>query len=306
MAPRAARRAAVGVGAVLPGEGEALLGEQGAACGSNLWPDLSSPQRRAVLAVLALAALALGVVTLPSALAQGGLLVRAAPAPAARAPPAQTGTVSLQEAIPAAAVPVASARALLDNCLCLFDVDRTLTAMQSSSGEQCPSAMLVDGVFDPAFATGTLKLSEVSQNIQSTFCARCYRGVISAGSAGGDNSQERTEILNRLGGIDATLSSTWSGPNPVVSPLVIGAPDGFKQDAARGVVNWFASQGVQISDSNVHFFDDRDGNVPPFQGTGFNARQVSCGARDGIVGACGASFAEIVPDTGVVSCQGPV
>lgn len=193
----------------------------------------------------------------------------------------------------------------LDNCLCLFDIDRTLTAMQGSTAKHCPSSLLVDGVWDSAFDTGTLQLSELSQNIQSTFCGRCYRGVISAGDAGGHNSEERTEILKRLGGTGVTLSSHWSSPDNVVSPMVVGAPDGFKQESARAVVDWFATQGVDIRDSHVHFFDDRDGNVPPFKGTGFNARQISCGTRDGRVGACGAALEEIVPDAGVVTCHGP-
>lgn len=51
-------------------------------------------------------------------------------------------------------------------CLCVFDVDRTLTGKQGlAEGSQCPANRLVEGVWDSAYGGGTLTLSEGGQNL---------------------------------------------------------------------------------------------------------------------------------------------
>jgi len=101
-----------------------------------------------------------------------------------------------------------------------------------------------------------------------------------------------------------TLSDSWSLPAPhVQSLLVVGAPDTKKQDSVSGVLDWLREhKGVRLNRSSVFFFDDNDLNVPPFADSGFNARQISCGSRDGIVGLCGGLASEVVPDLGVRPC----
>jgi len=188
------------------------------------------------------------------------------------------------------------------DCLCVFDIDRTLTGKQGAA-TACFGNQEQIGTQDTAYSGGTMVLSTLSQSLQSTFCGSCYRAIVTAGVASGEGSAERSAILNVLGGYPATLSYTWSAAIPVTSSLVFGAMDGRKQETVRDVVNWFRSQrGVDLMDNKVHFFDDRDGNISPFAGTGFNAKQVSCASRDNIIGLCGATPDEVVAVTGVHPC----
>lgn len=81
-----------------------------------------------------------------------------------------------------------------------------------------------------------------------------------------------------------------------------GARDEHKHETVREVVEWLRRQGPHIRDSEVYFFDDNSLNPPPFAGSGFNAHQVSCQSREGIIGHCGALAAEVVKKHGVKSC----
>jgi len=192
-------------------------------------------------------------------------------------------------------------------CLCIFDVDRTLTGKQGEA-ERCPGNRKVGSVFDTAYGGGKMVVSQLGLGLQTTFCGKCYRGIVTAGIVGGPGSAERGTVLKLLGGEAATLSSVWSPRDAVASSLVVGAIDGRKQESAKGIVEWFRKQkGINIPNKKVHFFDDRDGNVPPFAGTGFNARQVSCKSRgvqaEGLIGRCGATPAEVVETAGVSACR---
>lgn len=149
-------------------------------------------------------------------------------------------------------------------------------------------------------------ISQLGMHIEDTFCGTCYRGVVTAGTVSGADSLERQQVLELLGGERATLSSEWSKREYVKSSLVIVAQDGRKQESVRDIVSWFETKGVVFEDKHVHFFDDRDGNVPPFDGYGWNARQVSCGSRNDMIGECGATISEIVEAEGVFTCEGKV
>jgi len=114
-------------------------------------------------------------------------------------------------------------------CLCLFDVDRTLTCKQGQAS-RCPGVKEVHGVRDTAYGGGPLVLSELAQRLTDTFCGQCYRGVVSAGHVSGLHSKERKVLLDALGGPRWTLSDVWSAATPNVSSmLVIGAHDYYKQ-----------------------------------------------------------------------------
>jgi hypothetical protein len=206
-------------------------------------------------------------------------------------------------------------------CLCVFDVDRTLTGKQGWAG-QCPTGQEMAGVMDWAYATGTLLLSQVgSQGLASTFCAQCVKGIVTAGVVSGDNSDERRVILQQaLGGADQTRTNWWQdikfqNTAEVQTSLVVEAVDGKKQDSVRSMVNWWRSavtgrDALDLADESVWFFDDIHDNVAAFEGTGFNAIQVSCASRgpaekggfDGKTGGCGAQLDEIQPRTGVHTC----
>jgi len=186
-------------------------------------------------------------------------------------------------------------------CLCVFDIDRTLTGKQSDTG-RCPMDQIIHQVWDPAYGGGWLTLSDLAQHLSTTFCSKCNLGVVSAGTGGGGG--ERGILLQKLQGSGGNLpSSTWSPAHSVVSPLVTSWPDGQKQHAVEQIVRWYENtQKIQIPYSNVHFYDDRSSNIWGFKGTGINAHQISCGHRDGSVGLCGAATSEITPALGVTVC----
>jgi len=193
-------------------------------------------------------------------------------------------------------------------CLCLFDVDRTLTGEQGAV-KSCPGNEEVPGVMDTWHSTsGTMVLSSLAQGIERTFCSRCFRGAVSTSKVGGEGSENREVVVQVLGGAEASLSEKWSSApahgTEARSPLVVGAVEGQQHEAARSIVSWFMSKhGITISDDHVHFFSDRRTSVLPFNSTSFNARQVSCKTRsDGGIGLCGAVVAEIVEDVGVALC----
>mmetsp|Transcript_89826 Transcript_89826/g.209230 ORF Transcript_89826/g.209230 Transcript_89826/m.209230 type:complete len:253 (-) Transcript_89826:51-809(-) len=190
-------------------------------------------------------------------------------------------------------------------CLCIFDIDRTLTGKQNALAE-CPANALQSGVSDSAYGGGTLTLSALAQSLDRTACAPCYIGTISAGDASGPGSQERSVLRSHLAASPGRLpTQEWSLPSPVTSPLVTSCPDTTKQTVVPGLLDWYKGVGVEIDPAAVHFFDDRADNVRAFQGTPYNARQISCATRDlgGVVGKCGATLAEIVLELGVHTCD---
>lgn len=227
-------------------------------------------------------------------------------------------------------------------CLCLFDIDRTLTGKQDALSPTCPGNRRFPGIVDTAYGTisqgvadylfqwtgvdlgiGHFTLSEVGHSLNSTFCSlrACYVGIVSTGDASGADSAERSELVKHLQRSQGKLpSSTWSGPSrfgearractfaDASSTLVCGCLDGTKQEAVKGIVAWLQStQNATIPPENVWMFDDRAMNVDPFRSTCFNARQVSCYARDTgdrSLGLCGARRDEIVPEAGVLACTG--
>lgn len=202
-------------------------------------------------------------------------------------------------------------------CLCVFDIDRTLTGKQGIRGpdSDCPNNKKASFIWDSAYSGGWLHLSEAGQNLEKTFCNDCYLGVVSAGSASGYLSAERRYLLKnvlksrpfkRLQRKEGEAKE-WSDGSEVNSPLVLRWPDRTKQDAVKGIVEWYATKDIHIAASDVHFFGDRTENIGPFRQSGFNSREISCSKRDysignGMVGLCGAALSEIVDTKGVVEC----
>ena len=129
-------------------------------------------------------------------------------------------------------------------------------------------------------------------------------GIVSHGIASGDGSAERSYLIDHVLisqpfqdlAASNSQAKVWSANGQVVSPLVLAWPDGLKQDAVGGIVAWYAQLGINIPARKVYFFGDNTGNIPPFQGSGYNAREISCQSRDysvgnGIIGLCGATKA---------------
>lgn len=201
------------------------------------------------------------------------------------------------------------------SCLCLFDVDRTLTGQQNVLAPECPQNQVIPGVKDSAYSGGNLTLSQVGQSLASTFCSGCLVGIVTAGDVSGPNSQERNALLERFPQ-SQLLSRQWSGPSAggearracvpadAQSMLVAGCLDGTKQQAAKGILSWLSKQNINISTSEVWHFDDRSENIVGFRGTGMNARQVSCATRDQHegIGVCGGVPQEVWRQPGVSLC----
>eukprot|EP00913_Durusdinium_trenchii_P013304 g12487.t1 len=144
------------------------------------------------------------------------------------------------------------------NCLCVFDIDRTLTGKQGISGRwsACPANKKIDHIWDKAYSGGWLTLSEAGQNLEKTFCNSCYLGVVSAGSASGDGSAERRYLLKHVLKSEPFTklqqrepqASSWSRRRrQVKSPLVLKWPDRLKQDAVQDIVTWYKKKGIKFA-----------------------------------------------------------
>lgn len=208
---------------------------------------------------------------------------------------------------------------LTASCLCVFDVDRTLTTKQGQS-QKCPGSRGQHGIYDTAYSGGELVMSALgAAGVAGTFCEQCHMAIVTHGDCSGRNSKERTFLLNNFlrsssrftelcQGMGIQVAQMpWSGPGTGVnSPLVFSAPDRHKQDSVTRIIEWQKKHGVGIQPSDVYFFDDRADNVAAFHGTGYNARQVSCKSRDGtyggVTGFCGATVQEIRKEAGVKTC----
>ena len=84
-----------------------------------------------------------------------------------------------------------------EDCVCIFDIDRTLTGKQGDVST-CPDNKLESSIWDTAYGGGWLTLSEAAQKLPETFCNSCYLGVVSAGDAGGHHSPERPFLLDNV------------------------------------------------------------------------------------------------------------
>ena len=188
------------------------------------------------------------------------------------------------------AVPSANGQSS-DACLCIFDVDRTLTARQGSQ-DRCQSTSRQPGVRDYAYGGGELQLSAVALHLSETACARsCYIGVLTAGDASGATSAEAQLLWRTFHGLPHGVGRTTTmgqtpwvmagtlGPHTASTPLVIRAGDGQKQQWVPNILAYYRRIGISISNDRIHFFDDRMSNVLGFAGTPWHARQVRAHSR---------------------------
>jgi len=203
-------------------------------------------------------------------------------------------------------------------CLCVFDIDRTLTGKQGATSE-CPGNKQLD-LNDHAYGGGRATLSALSaQGISTTFCNECYLGITSAGGGSGAGSPWNNYILESImrGAVMdafaqkfATAAKRWSYGTDVHSPWVLYQGNKIKQNSVELVRQWYGRHGVSIASSEVYFFGDRTENIEPFSGLRMNSREISCGSRDwrlyhgsGLVGFCGARPEEIVKVKGNILCS---
>jgi hypothetical protein len=170
------------------------------------------------------------------------------------------------------------------------------------------------GIYDTAYGGGTLTLSPLSaEGMAETFCGSCYLGIITAGDGSGYHSKEQEYLLKHVM-INSLMTSELnadfcSARQHQKCAFITQKPDRTKQEAVPDILEWYASKGIEIAPKNVYFFGDRKENIPPFAGTGYNAKVISCNSRDhshgNMIGYCGARPEEIVPTSGAVPCPSP-
>jgi len=189
-------------------------------------------------------------------------------------------------------------------CLCIFDVDSTLISW--SSTDKCPTIQH-SGVFG---GSDEVMRAEGEYRLSESFCSQCYMGSISAGGANyADGEREDVVKMLKQGGKLTTSKWTSGCHDKGSSPLVTSCST--KQKAVPGIKKYYEdSEGVQIADSDVHFYDDQPYNIVVFEGTGYNAKQVSCGSTGGTTGGydggesnkCAASLDEVNNSPGIKFC----
>jgi len=189
----------------------------------------------------------------------------------------------------------------VSDCLCVWDVDRTLTAKQGRTN--CPNTKEYPAIPDYGYNGGSLILSELALQMNQTFCGKCYFGIVSAGTASGPTSENR-RLLDSL--VDPKYNiGGWvdACPTPVWGSKVMCCGEGTaKTQAVRDIVTWMGQKGIKIPDEKVHFFDDKANNIEAFTNTRFNAHMVSCGSRDGARGGCGGVISEAMDIKGSHVC----
>ena len=200
------------------------------------------------------------------------------------------------------------------HCLCIFDMDRTLTGHQGRTAPQCPGNQVQHGIRDWAYGGGELTLSRLALGLSATSCGRnCYVGVLTAGKPSAQQAQNLWGRFNALpfglgGGVTSMQETPWLEASSLRShtattPLIVHAHDGRKQEWVRNILLFYREHAhVAIRDERVFFFDDRSSNVLGFAGTPWNARQVSCASREGSTGGCGGKPEEISAGRGVKLC----
>jgi len=209
-------------------------------------------------------------------------------------------------------------------CLCVFDNDRTLTGKQgtgmalSGGDNSCPADIGVNGAYDKAYGKGELTLSELAQQMRSTWCGeKCYLGIISAGDAptGKEAMQVAAQLSRDYGNkkMPASKSLGWADATTAsLAPFLYKASPTMKYTQVPKIVAYYKkAAGVAIADHQVFFFDDIAENVNDWRKSKYNARQVSCRSRDTSgskdLGRCGATVFEINAlkfSTGCSLCKG--
>jgi len=230
-----------------------------------------------------------------------------------RAPPGYPGR---QAADPGVWRAPPGARDVCSACLCVFDIDRTLTGKQADT-RHCPRNRVLP-MYDDGYGGGRATLSALAADgISATFCNKCYLGITSAGHGSGEHSQWNRYLLDhvmRSEMQDAFVvaypeSKRWSRGFRVSSPYVLGQSNKVKQNAVELIRRWYGEKprDVCIRPENVYFFGDRTENIKPFQEKRFNSREISCSSRDhshgDTIGHCGATPQEVQRETGNILCK---
>jgi len=181
----------------------------------------------------------------------------------------------------------------VSDCLCVFDVDRTLTSKQG--WYDCPATEAHNDVPDWAYNGGSLILSELALGLkESEACGSCYLGMVSAGTASGPDSIERGILDNLVESQYDVGGYVDDCPSPVWGTKIMACGEGgSKKRAVDDIIIWLGNNGVTIDAHKVHFFDDKENNVGGFVDSGYHAHQISCASRDSSRGGCGGTLAEL-------------
>ena len=229
---------------------------------------------------------------------------------------------------------------LLDPCLCVFDVDRTLTGKQCPNhhhaettecafSRACRDNSMYEGVVDDAYDGGVLMISSFLKRLEVSFCAKeCMIGALCSTTPSSEKARQiwqHMRLAPKGGGfLPDTSAGAWndaaSAHRGRSAPFLMQVPESNKHSYIPGIERYyFEAHGLSFQKHRVFFFDDESSSVGSFVGTGYNARQVACSMRDqghdrepavgalgSGIGLCGATPDEIhEPLHGVRLCEFP-
>ena len=228
-----------------------------------------------------------------------------------------------------------------ENCLCVFDFDRTITSAPHEEG-RCNSVRNKQGdrVWDHAYgASGPLAFSNGAPAIKEGFCGKCYTGIMSGSANIGNEDQgpdtdtpfkvtkeyiATDKMVNLLGPFDETRRhwnkypdskypdialEEWKGSSSTSSDVEKTTPFYMnayaKEDAMKGILSFYNDKmKVSIKPENTYYFGDVADDVGRVSNIeGINSRQISCNSRSAgnDHGHCGMTKGEVMLPTNGVA-----
>ena len=179
----------------------------------------------------------------------------------------------------------------VSDCLCVFDMDRTLTSRETSD-PGCQTSKKIPGARSAGYCFDNLWWSEMAQKINTDpTCKSCKIGVISAGNA--DGAGQREAFGNLIGDkakVGLYSSTPWNeafghGCQSQSYPGLVGCGD--KGIALKNIIEYWRNKGVEFQ--RVNFYDDRVDHINQvankaeagaYGHVDVRAKQVSCPSRD--------------------------
>jgi hypothetical protein len=165
--------------------------------------------------------------------------------------------------------------AILDACLCLFDISRVLTGHQCPNNghleaecpyrQQCQANRRQDRIIDSANGGGILMTSNFTEHMGNSFCAqKCYLGILTTGDASGPTSAEAGLLHDMFraltfgNALPVLTEAAWSEaslgkPAPYLSLVPIRQHHTYIPLIERW---YFAKRGIKFAKNRVFFFDD--------------------------------------------------
>lgn len=205
-------------------------------------------------------------------------------------------------------------------CLCVFDVDRTLTALQGTGATPngdgtCPLGRTFPNIGDRAYSKKAepLTLSDLALNMAKTWCGEhCHLGIISAGKMPAGLDAEHKQLAYQLSADNGNAkmpranSLRWADASGSqgAAPFLHSAVGTAKFRSVPLIQSYYKQTAkATILDEQVYFYDDIEENVQSWGAAGvkYQAHQISCDSRATdpqtgqkyALGKCGGTVSEL-------------